>query len=70
VRATVNKQPQARHEGDRIGEGPTLSDGTDNVAYSALLLVDDHGPRWLTAIAAHRLDTSNHNNSDKQEEAA
>ncbi|MEQ3635109.1 hypothetical protein [Alcanivorax sp.] len=67
-------------EGDRIGEGPlipglwqwqlTLSDGTYSVACSEFLLVDDHGPRWLTATPAHLLDTSNHNNSDKQEEVA
>ncbi|HBC18484.1 MAG TPA: hypothetical protein DC022_06945, partial [Alcanivorax sp.] len=64
-------------EGNRIDEAPlipglwqwqlTLSDGQHSVASSEFLLMDDQGPRWLTATPAHLLDNS-HN--DNQEEAA
>ena len=64
-------------EGNRIGEEPlipglwqwqlTLSDGQHSVACSEFMLMDDQGPRWLTATPAHLLDSSD---NDNQEEAA
>ena len=64
-------------EGNRIDDAPliqglwqwqlTLSDGPYSVACSEFLLMDDQGPRWLTATPVHLLDPS-HN--DNQEEAA
>lgn len=64
-------------EGNCIGEEPlipglwqwqlTFNDGQHSVACSEFLLMDDQGPRWLTATPTHLLDSSD---NDNQEEAA
>lgn len=63
-------------EGNRIDDGPlipglwqwqlTLGDDEHRVACSEFLLMDDHGPRWLTSTPAHLLDRSD---NDKEEAA-